>query len=212
MTRPRPAAAASLLAALTLFLSAPAIRAQQPGPQAGQAGYPTDLYYVVTPDQLIRQAVDRLTGFLAADPEASPGVVLDFVTREIAPYFDFPYMAQWAAGPLLHRLDPGQRAALGEQLQEMFLEALARNLGSIERPLPRVEIFPARPGQSMNDAVVYARVWRAGMQTRLEFRFYWTGFDWKVYDAAANGASAVAYYRRYFGTMLRRHGPDALLH
>ena len=62
MTRPRPAAAASLLAALTLFLSASAIQAQQPGPQAGQGGYPTDLYYVVTPDQLIRQAVDRLSG------------------------------------------------------------------------------------------------------------------------------------------------------
>ena len=120
-------------------------------------------------------------------------------------------MARWAAGPLHHRLDEQQRGALAVKLQTLFLGALARNLGTIERPLPRVDVFPARPGQSMSDAVVYARVWRPSGQTRLEFRFYWTGSEWKVYDAAANGASAVAYYRRYFSTMLRHHGPDAIL-
>jgi phospholipid transport system substrate-binding protein len=178
---------------------------------AASLDYPTDLFYVATPDQLIRQGVDRLAGFMAAAPEASREVVLDFVTRDIAPYFDFAYMARWSAGPLYHRLDDGHKAALTGRLQDLFLDALARNLGSIQRPLPRVEVFPARQGQTMNDAIVYARVWGAGGPTRLEFRFYWNGFQWKVYDAVANGASAVAYYRRYFTALLRQYGPEALL-
>jgi phospholipid transport system substrate-binding protein len=207
----RVAAAYGLAAAL--LLASPGVQAQRaaPGPQAGQQAYPSDLYYIATPDQLIRRGIDRLAGFLAAYPDAGPAIIEGFITREIAPYFDFSYMARWAAGPLYHRLSDAQRAALTAKLQGLFMAALARNLGSIERPLPQVDVFPARPGRTMSDAVVYSRVWGAGGQTRLEFRFYWTGFDWKVYDAAANGASAVAYYRRYFTTLLRQYGPDALL-
>ena len=185
--------------------------ATQTLPAAGGEPYPEHLYYVATPDALIRQGIDQLRGFLAASPNAPTDVVHAFVSQQIAPYFDFQYMAQWAAGPLLHRLNPAQRGALTAQLQMLFIDALARNLGTLERPLPQVDVFPARPGQSMSDAIVYARVLGQNMQSRLEFRFYWDGYRWRVYDAAANGSSAVAYYRHYFTTMLRRHGPDAVL-
>ena len=64
----------------------------------------------------------------------------------------------------------------------------------------------------MSEAIVYARVLsQRRPPVRLEFRFYWSSQGWKVYDAVANGASAVAFYRSYFSRMLRRHGPDAVL-
>ena len=37
------------------------------------------------------------------------------------------------------------------------------------------------------------------------------GLDPGTYDVVANGASAVAFYRSYFTTNLRRHGPDVVL-
>lgn len=208
------ARAIALLAALVLSTASVGLHAQAAAsgerPHAGAQGYPQNLYYIATPDGLIRQGVERLRGFLDARPEARPDEVNAFVARQIAPYFDFQYMAQWAAGPLYHRLSPAERTQLSLRLSQLFMNALAHHLGAIERPLPRVDVFPARPGQSMSDAVVYARVVGAQMQTRLEFRFYWNGTQWKVYDAAANGSSAVAYYRRYFTTLLRRFGPEAL--
>jgi phospholipid transport system substrate-binding protein len=38
---------------------------------------------------------------------------------------------------------------------------------------------------------------------RIDFRFYRGAEGWKVYDVAANGQSAVAYYRREFRQMMR---------
>jgi phospholipid transport system substrate-binding protein len=200
------------LAALMLALLTAGVGAQAPsgGVQAGPAG--EESYYVASPDQLVRQGVDRLIGFLVGAGDASAQAVREFVEIEIAPIFDFRYMARWAAGPLYHRLTPPQRVALEAQLRTMFLDALARHLGSLESPLPRVDVFPARPGHSVAQAVVYARV--IGEQrppVRLEFRFYWSNDGWKVYDAVANGASAAAFYRSYYTRALRRHGPDVVL-
>ena len=39
------------------------------------------------------------------------------------------------------------------------------------------------------------------MFSRLNFRFYWNDQGWRIFDVSANGASAVAYYRSYFGEM-----------
>ena len=186
--------------------------AQAPGGVGPDAARDAPAYYVASPDQLIRQSVDRLAGFLIGAGNASPQAVREFIEIEIAPLFDFQYMASWAAGPLEHRLTPAQRARMQEHLRAMFLDALARHLGSLETPMPRVDVFPARPGASFAQASVEARVrptQRSPM--RLQFRFYWSDAGWKIYDAVANGASAAAFYRRYYTRELRRLGPDVVL-
>lgn len=204
------------LAALVCLLAAASAPAQPYPAMAAQTatdgGFPADVYYIATPDQMIRQGMDRLAGFLMGYGNPDEATVRRFVELEIAPYFDFAYMAQWAAGPMHHRLDPEQRAAMTVKLRALFLDALSRNLGTVERPLPRLEVFPARPGSTMSEAIVYARVLsRQRPPVRLEFRFYWSNQGWKVYDAVVNGASAAAFYRSYFTRALRRYGPDAVL-
>ena len=87
-----------------------------------------------------------------------PAALRAFIEREIAPLFDFDYMGQWAAGALARRMTETQMAGFNARLRELFLEALVRNLGTFSRPLPRVDVYPARPGASASDAVVDARV------------------------------------------------------
>ena len=129
-----------------------------------------------------------------------------------APYFDFAYMARWAAGPLHRRMSDKQRSALSEHLRTTFLSALARNLGSFAQPPPAINISAPPRGRSENEIAVYAKVkWTEGFTIQLEFRFYWSPDGWKIFDVAANGASAVGYYRRYYSEQLRRHGPGSLL-
>jgi phospholipid transport system substrate-binding protein len=208
--------AASLLLLACAFGAQTTSAQQDPGRSAVNAqssdDYFPEPYYVATPDQLIRQGVDRLAGFMMGSPNTDEQSAREFVGVEIAPYFDFEYMARWAAGPFYHRLNAHHRAAMTAKLKELFLNALARNLGALQRPLPRIDVFPARPGQTMSEARVYARVLaERGPPLRLEFRFYWSAQGWKVYDAVANGSSAVAFFRGYFSAALRRHGPDVLL-
>lgn len=165
-----------------------------------------------TPDQLLRQGMDRLTGFLIGAGNPGPAALVTFLDHEVAPYFDFEYMARWAAGSLYRRLTPEQNQRLAQKLKHMFLDALARNLGTYARPLPRIDVFPARAGQSGNETSVDARVVTdSGLVVQLQFRFYWSDSGWKIYDVSANGASAVAFYRGYFNTLIRRHGPEAAL-
>lgn len=167
----------------------------------------------VTPDQVVRTGVDRLSGFLMGAQNPSPEAIRGFLEREIAPNFDFPYMARWAAGPMYRRLSSAQHARMAEVLKSLFLTALAKNLGTYARPLPRVDVYPARASADGNQAIVHARVVGAnGMFSRLNFRFYWNERGWRIFDVSANGASAVAYYRTYFAEMFKRYGPDAVLH
>ena len=164
------------------------------------------------PDELLREGVTRLSEFLTADLSRTPGEIREFLSHDIAPYFDFSYMARWAVGPLHRRMSEDQRAALTTHLRDLFLAALARNLGSYAQPPPSIEVSAPVRGRSDNEIAVFTKVKLSeGFTIRLEFRFYWSPDGWKIFDVAANGASAVGYYRRYYTDRLRRHGPDALL-
>jgi phospholipid transport system substrate-binding protein len=168
-------------------------------------------YYVATPDQLIRQGVNRLTGFLMGVENASPEAVREFVELELAGFFDFDYMSRWAAGPFYRRLNDAQKSAMTARMKDMFLGAVAKHLGSQQLPLSRVEVYPARPGRTANESNVLAQVFTNNSRTQMNFRFYWSQTGWKVFDVSANGASAVAFYRRFFNNLFRRYGPDAVL-
>jgi len=165
-----------------------------------------------TPDQVIRRGVDRLSGFLMGAQNASPQAIRAFLDHEIAPSFDFAYMARWAAGPMYRRLSDAQHARMTAVLKDLFLSALAKNLGTYAQPTPRVDVYPARTTANGRQATVHARVVSLnGIFSGLNFRFYWSKQGWRIFDVSANGASAVAYYRTYFGDMFRRYGPDVVL-
>ena len=198
--------------AAALFLASAQLFAQ-PGYGRGDALYEPGYTPVpTTPDQVVRRGVDRLTGFLMGAQNPSPEAIRGFLDREIAPSFDFTYMARWAAGPMYRRLSPAQHARMTVLLKDLFLSALAKNLGTYARPLPRFDVYPARATADGSQATVHTRVTAAnGMFSGMNFRFYWNEQGWRIFDVSANGASAVAYYRSYFREMFKRYGPEAVL-
>ncbi len=123
--------------AAALFLASAHLFAQA-GYGRGDALYePGYMPIPTTPDQVVRRGVDRLTGFLMGAQNPSSEAIRGFLNREIAPSFDFTYMARWAAGPMYRRLSPAQHARMTVLLKDLFLSALAKNLGTYARPLPR---------------------------------------------------------------------------
>ncbi len=155
------------------------------------------------PDQLLRQGIDRLTGFLAGAPDASTRRVGEFVTEEIAVFFDFATMARWTAGPAWNRLHPARRAALVQRVRETFLQSFTRNIGALGGVMPTFRILRPRPGRAPGMARVRALAYlSARPPMRFEFKFRLTHHGWAIYDVSLNGLSAVAYYRRYFRSLL----------
>lgn len=198
----------SIRIALTFLLLATAAGA---GAQTGST-YPSYPLDESEPAQLLDQGIEKLTRFLANRSNPTSAELRDFLERDIARYFDFAYMSRWAAGPYYRRMNDIERHALAMKLMELFLDALARNLGAFWRPLPYIEIYPANVGRSPEEVSVRVRVIPLdGQDLILDFRYFRSPVGWKIYDVAANGASAVVFYRTYFSRLLRQQGPAALL-
>lgn len=162
----------------------------------------------MTPDQVIRHGVDELARFLNSGTHRSAEDIRAFLDDHIAGHFDFDYMAKWAAGSFHRRLNDEQRGELVNHLMDLFLNSLARNMGSFRVPMPEVVVSDAHEGRSRNEVAVLASVnIDPSFTITLEFRFYWSPGGWKIFDVAANGTSAVAYYRRFYTEQLRRYGP-----
>ena len=161
------------------------------------------------PEDVVNEGVADLLGFLSDNPNPSPVETRAFLDRSIAPGFDFDHMAKWSAGRYLRRLSKEQRGWLAARLQHDFIGALARNLGAFARPLPAVRILPSRPGTDSRERVVPTLVdIRRSWRIRLDFRCYWDGERWKVFDVIANGASALAFFRSHYVQLIRQNGPQ----
>ena len=198
-------------ALVAMMLMAQSVSAQPPYPGAAPGLLPVLSEAQLGPEQLIRQGMDRLAGFLARSGQPAPGELRAFIERELAFYFDFAYMARWATGPLYPAMDEAQRSHFATQFRQRFLSALTRNLGVYTQPLPQIEVYRARPGRSPNEVMVRTRVVPTkGYPVQLDFRFYRSRQGWKCFDVIADGSSAMAYYRNHYRNLAGHYGPEAL--
>jgi len=178
--------------------------------QTGTYGQPGGAPTEVAPDQIVRQGIDRLKGFMARGGAAKPAEIQAFLDAEISPYFDFDYMAKWAGGSTYRQMNAHQRSQFAAKLKRLFFSALARNLGTYSNSQPRIDISRPRPRRGSNEVDVMTRVTqRGGYPMNLTFRFYRGAQGWRVFDVTANGTSAVAYYRKYFRQVARRGAVEA---
>lgn len=187
-----------LLALLGALCLTTGVQAQPPG----WYGHPTQQrgHPVAGPTEqaanTLRQGIDKMQEFLGQKETPNKLQTAAFLDREIAPYFDFDYMARWIAGPAYGRMDDKAKEALSAKVEASFLGILAKQLGSYEGQ--RMRILRPRRG-SRGSVNVRAAIPRPGSYpAKLEFRMYRSADGWRVYDISANGRSVSAYYRKHF--------------
>ena len=151
------------------------------------------------PGAIVKDGIGKLQRFIESGRAQNREQAMAFMTTEIEPYFDFEYMTRWAAGPAWRRMSPQQRAAVQKKLKQAFMSTLADKLVTYTNQ--EIRYFTPR-GQGSNDVRVNAWIMQSnGIPTRLEFRFYRHGGDWKIFDVKAGGNSAVVHYRNRFREM-----------
>jgi len=156
------------------------------------------------PADLLRAGVAKLLQFMRQQERPNPELMKAFLDKDIAPYFDFAYMAQWTAGPAYRNMNEQQRGLLENKIREMLLSSLGQRLSSYDNQ--DVRFFkPRRVGP--NEVKVRMGILQAGgYPTRIDFRFYRSDSGWKVFDVSANGSSALSFYRQYFARQARLPG------
>ena len=182
------------------------------GPGGGQGYYarpaqPPQLEQVEAegPAAMLRDGVNKLIGFMEREEQPSAEELSRFLDKEIAPFFDFDYMAQVASGPMYRYMSEEQRGRMTDEIQTQFLGTLASRLGAFGGQ--QVRFLNTRLGNDGRTASATIAVMNPGTYpARIDFRFYQSNDGWKVYDVAANGQSAVAHYRREF-RRLTQGGP-----
>lgn len=190
-----------LLAGSLLLGSAQA--AMYPGagataPQPGGGASPR----VVNPAVALRAGVDKLMAFLGQSKKPSPAQLAAFLDAEIAPFFDFEYMAKSAGGHLLEQMSGAERQSMVAEIKQSFLTKMAEKLGGYEQQ--KVRFLPPRAGNDGRTAQVSVAILNPGRYpARLDFRLYRSADKWRVYDVSANGQSAIVHYRRQLMRQMR---------
>lgn len=155
------------------------------------------------PAVILRAQVGELIDFLRKDPVPSLAEIRRYLDAEVAPHFDFAYMARWALGPTARTLDAKERSAAELWLQDSFLAALSNRLGAYGKGGVRVGA-PRRMRGNEVDVALDLLSRKAGYPTRINFRFYRTQDGWKVFDVSAHGVSVLAHFRRVFQRTYRQ--------
>jgi phospholipid transport system substrate-binding protein len=189
----------SLLCALPILANA---QPPYPGPL-----YPRESPALPNPAGLVREGLDKLLAVSAQVSHGTdPRALLPRLREEIAPYIDFAYMADWVAGPYKRQMGPAQRREFAVHLQQRFLAALAQRLSGGQGYSYR--LLPPQSHRGETDVGVQVLQYNRPLH-RVNFRLYWDGQGWKMFDVVADGSSALQYYRQDFNEQVARQGLGA---
>jgi len=145
----------------------------------------------------LRAGMDKLLAYLAQKDAPNKLQAAAFLDRDIAPYFDFAYMAQWVAGPSYAGMKETDRKTLAAKIEAEFLSSLASQLGKYDGQ--QVRYLRPRPGPNGSVKVPMGVLRPGAYPDKMTFRMYKAADGWKVYDVEANGRSVVAHYRTQMG-------------
>ena len=204
-------------ACLCCLAAATAVNAQPPGYRGPATGYgyamPQPKPEMRMPQRqkasdaeeagvILKAGLNKLLGFFKGSQVPSREKIATFLDKEIAPYFDFAYMAQWSAGATYRRLSEPQKKKMESELRTQFLTTMAQKLSSFDKQAVRY-LAPRVTGR--NQVELSIAISNPGnYPARLDFRLYKSGKNWKVYDVSAKGSSALMYYRQYFRQQMKK--------
>lgn len=159
-----------------------------------------------SPAELLKQSISKTMAFLSQSQTQPQDYnrINQFVMTEMAPHFDFRYMARWIAGRYYQSFSPEQKKRFTHTFQELFISTLVHKLSQYQPTKSGAEVFRSRRVNA-NEAIANVQIMRPKQQKiNVDFRFYKTPQGWKVIDVKANGISALMYYRRYFSEKIRQ--------
>lgn len=154
------------------------------------------------PEQHINDGLNALLDIMADGQDGA--ALAAALEREIVPYFDFNYMADWVTGPMKRSMDAEQLGGFAGKLKAMFLKMLAAKITKTGMGQYNFQVLPARGNRLTGEVRVNVRVNRGYYQPPLilGFRLYESAAGWKIFDVLAGGRSAVMYFRHHFAQSL----------
>ncbi len=157
-----------------------------------------------SPITILEDSIKNVLYFLTQPESNNKELLRKYIYNEIAPNFDFDYMARWVAGKRYYVMNEKQQVMFKQKFKQVFIINFIKKITQNKKSLPRASRFISKR-QTQTEA--HASVWLSyfeGQRVKVDFRFLKTSHGWKVVDVKGNGLSALLYYRNYFLQMLRQ--------
>ncbi len=158
-----------------------------------------------SPAELLKISINKVIYYLAQPKDnVSVQQTTAFLQHEIAPHFDFEYMARWVAGRYSKTMTPEQQREFTNNFSELFIATFVKKISNYRKYPPVVDSYKSKRS-SETEAVVTANVIQeSGVELKIEFKFLKGKKGWKVIDVRGNGISALFYYRNHFAQQMRQ--------
>lgn len=158
------------------------------------------------PAKILEQGLNGVIHFLQRPGGIDEKHLMVFLEQQVAPHFNFSYMAKWSSGRAWRQMGKQQREQLVNRLKGEFLGVMVQRLAGYGGQGARV-VGAHRTGENEMTASVIVQN-PQGYPARLGFRFQRSDGAWKVIDVSANGSSALMHYRRQFRQMRSPRHPQ----
>ncbi|WP_348946104.1 ABC transporter substrate-binding protein [Chitinibacter sp. FCG-7] len=179
----------SLLAMLTLFVSAA-------------------LFAAESPEQIVRSASKDVLDIIKKN-EKDAAKTRDLVDARLSPMADYKRMTALATGQYWKSATPAQQDALTAEFRAMLVRTYLSALTLYKNA--QINIKGSRAGNDADEQTVRTEVTLPGQKPiPLDFSFEKKN-DWKVYDISVDGISFINNHRNQFGSVIRKDGIDGLI-
>ena len=167
----------------------------------------------VSPLEVVRSTSDQMLERLRSERallQAEPGRLYGLVEDIVLPHFDFRRMAQWVLGKHWRTATPEQQDRFTTEFRTLLVRTYSTAL--LDYTDQQIRYLPLSLPDGASDATVRTEVIQpGGPPIPIDYRMYWDGREWKVYDVAINGISLVTNYRSTFSQEIRQGGLEGLI-
>lgn len=165
----------------------------------------------VSPKEQIKITVDKVIHILK-DPkykgESKIKQRRSALRTEISKVFDFEEMSKRTLGIYWKDRTPQER----KEFVELFKDLLERSYsGKIESYTDEEVVYSDETIEDRYAEVKTKIITKDRKEIPIDYRLYFDGKDWKVYDVVIEGVSLISNYRSQFNKIIRTHSYQELV-
>lgn len=170
------------------------------------------------PQPVVSKRISQLVTRLRDNADAirtDKSIAYQISDELIAPFIDFPRIAQLVIGKYWRDASEAQKEQLIKEIRELlvrsYVTAMASYIDDLVSEKNMIEFLPSRYKFGDRKASVRANIALGGRSAaQVQYQLYYRD-QWKIYDIVIEGISLAITYRTTFGEQIKRNGLENLI-
>ena len=173
--------------------------------------YSSSVFATISPKEQVKTTVDKVINILK-DPkykgQSKAQQKRAALRTEISKVFDFEEMSKRTLGIYWKERTPQEK----KEFVELFKDLLERSYsGKIESYTDEEVVYTDERIEDRYAEVKTKIITKEKKEIPIDYRLYFTGNNWKVYDVVIEGVSLISNYRSQFNKIIRTQSYQELV-